>query len=116
MFPRPATPLAEIEGAGGAYVRRRFTFGAREMLAGDRLTSEEVASIPIANLHSMININLIELYPAPPPVPPTVGEGDYFLMPADDTGRKFHVIQGRQVTKEPLSRAAAQAKMKELAP
>lgn len=111
MFPRPATPNSEIEGAGGAYVRRRFTFGSRDMLAGDRLTAGEVASIPIANLQSLINLNLIELYPAPP----TTG-GDCFLMPADDAGKRFHVIQGRQVTDEPLSRSAAQAKMKELAP
>jgi len=158
MFPRARTPDGEIEGAGGAYVRRRFTFGDRVLVNGDRMSAEELAGIPDNNLRSLINLNLIELYPAAPELstaeaelraviaeknaeiehlrtsgpdlagaavalwlaqeeqtspPPLVGSGDCFLMP-DETGKRFHIIQGHQVTDEPLSRAKALAKMKEL--
>jgi hypothetical protein len=134
------TPQAEIEGAGGAYVRRRFLFGERELAVGDILTAEELSLMPIANKRSLINLNMIEIFPysgievelraalaeknteierltallSTPTVPPTIGgSGDCFLMPAGP--RKFHIIQGRQVTEEPLTRAQASAKMKELA-
>lgn len=66
MFPRARTPDGEIEGAGGAYVRRRLPFGDRVLVAGDRLTAEEVAGIPDINLRSLINLNVIELFPASP--------------------------------------------------
>lgn len=107
MFPRPVTPSGELERAGGAYVRRRFAFGEREVKMGDTLSREDLDSIPINNLRSLIQTNLIELYPSAPP------KGECFLMPAED-GKKFHIVQGTQVTDEPLSRAAAQAKIKEL--
>lgn len=138
MFPRARKPDGEIESAGGAYVRRRFTFGGREVVNGDLLTADEVASIPINNLRSLLNLNLIELYPEPPKSsaaivelrkalaekdaeierlradrPALVGSGDCFLMPAE-SGKGFHIIQGHQVTDEPLSRAQAAIKMKEL--
>jgi len=177
MFPRARTPDGEIEGAGGAYVRRRLPFGDRVLVNGDRLTAEEVATIPDMNLRSLINLNVIELFPKSPELdkiegeylaklaekdehiaslpsveahqaalaeierlkaltseayeaalaekdaeierlrtakpPPPVGDGDCFLMPSE-TGKGFHVIQGRQVTAEPISRAKAMAMMKEL--
>jgi hypothetical protein len=135
MFPRPVTPGSEIENAGGAYVRRRLTFGERVFVSGDMLTAEEVASIPRANLHSLVNTNIIELYPrAPrveepdtgvaalltalwlaenPPAPPIGRDGECFLMPTHDP-KKFHIIQGQRVTSEAMTRAQAQAKMKEL--
>ena len=140
MFPRPPTPGSEIDNAGGAYVRRRLDFGDRILVNGDQLTAEEIAAIPRANLQSLINLNLIELFPPPSSeallelraalkeknaeiellnellaektAPPTAS-GHCFLM-SDETGKKFHVIQGRQVTSQPLSRAQAEAKMKEL--
>lgn len=140
MFPRSATPGSEIEGAGGAYVRRRFTFGERDMVAGDMLKAEELSSIPPANLHSLINLSLIELFPKASSeevmelrskikeqqteiahlsgllserTTPPLADGDCFLM-SDETGKRFHVVKGRQMTVEPLTRAQATAKMKEL--
>jgi len=32
---------------------------------------------------------------------------------SDETGKKFHIVKGRQITDQPLSRAQAEAKMKE---
>ena len=140
MIPRPPTPGSEIDKAGGAYVRRRFNYGDRTLVSGDTLSAEDITAIPIANLHSLINLNLIELFPAPSSeevmelraalkeknaeiellnellsekTMPPAATGDCFLM-SDETGRKFHVVQGRQVTTQPLTRAQAEAKMKEL--
>ena len=136
MFPRARTPEGEIEGAGGAYVRRKFTFGERELVSGDMLTAEELASIPTNNLRSLINLNNIELFPKTPSASKAeiklrealaakdaelehlraapVGSGDCFLMSSPEDDKKFHIIQGRQITDQPLSRAQATAKMKEL--
>lgn len=98
MFPRPRTPGSELADAGGAYVRRRFQFGASEKVAGDKLTAEEVAGIPLANLHSLINTNIIELYPKAP-------GSQRFLVP---NGDKFDVVEGVKLNDKPL--ALAQAK------
>jgi hypothetical protein len=105
MFPRPATPNAEIEGAGGAYVRRRLSFGGRDLVSGDRLTAEEVARIPIHNLHALVNTNVIELFPKAP-------SGERFLVAAGDD--KFHVVEGARLNDKPLTRAKAEALLKEL--
>jgi len=56
----------EIASAGGAYVRRPFTLGARRVANGDTLSAQEVRAIPKANLRALVNIGKIDLFTAAP--------------------------------------------------
>lgn len=91
---------------GGAIVNRRFTMGERQLERNARLTAEEVASIPRANLHSLINRGY--LHPFPPPAEETIlPEGERFLVRRADL--KYDVVQGVRVNSEPLAKAEAEA-------
>jgi hypothetical protein len=99
MFPQDRTPQGEIERAGGAIVRRRFPFNGVEKAPGDILTVEEVDSIPIQNLHSLINTGLLKLV--------YTGGGQRFAV---HIGKgQYHVVEGTQITAEPISREDAEA-------
>ncbi len=97
------TPATEINGAGGAYVRRRFTMGERDMAPGDLLTAEQIAAMPRANLNALINTNLIELFPRGP----GAGGGQRYAVHIG--GGRYHVIEGVQLTTDALSREDADA-------
>lgn len=105
MIPRPVTPGSEIDSAGGAYVRRRFELGGREVTAGDVLSAEEVGAIPRANLHSLVNLRLIELFPRAP-----MPEGtERFVV---KNGNSYNIVEGRVINDEPLTLAQANARVK----
>ena len=83
-------PLNTVEPdeAGGAYVKRAFEFGERKLVNGDRLTKEELDSIPINNLRALVNMGKLQLFPAHPD---ELFIAEKFVVPA---GRnKYHVIE-----------------------
>ena len=57
---------SEIASAGGAYVRRPFTFGQRTVNNGDVLSATQVRAIPKANLRALINLGKLDLFPSAP--------------------------------------------------
>jgi hypothetical protein len=106
-IPHAPKPSNELDNAGGAYVRRRFTFGTREMVYGDTLTAQEVASIPRANLTALINTGKIELWPAPPADGPLTFVAE--RIPVNLGFGKWIVVEGRRLTPEPVTRQEAEA-------
>lgn len=106
-IPHAPKPQREIEEAGGAYVRRRFEFGTREMIAGERLTAAEVASIPLHNLRSLINTGRLELWPAPPGDAPQTFIAERFAI--NRGFGKWDVVEGRKLNDEVLTKDQAEA-------
>jgi len=101
---------SEIANAGGAYVRRTFTMGERVLTNQDKLTKQELARIPRANLKALIEGGKIELYPAAP-------EGDDGGLAKLGKlanhlvhlgGGKYIVVRGVTVTKKAVTRAEAE--------
>lgn len=109
-FPRARTPTGEIEGAGGAYVRRRFDMSGKDRVPGEVLTAEEVANIPPANLNSLVNTNVIELFPKTPPSVVDGKEVKRFIV-RDGNTNLYHVVEGVQLTEEPLPLAKAKKEL-----
>jgi hypothetical protein len=103
-IPHAPKPANEIDRAGGAYVRRAFTFGARELTASDTLTAEEVRSIPLANLHALINTGKLELWPD---APTDMFVGERFAVHLGFG--KWIVIEGHSLTPEPVTKQEAEA-------
>lgn len=103
-IPHGPKPIQEIDQAGGAYVRRAFTFGDRELTTRDRLTADEVRSIPLANLNALINTGKIELWPAAPE--------QMFVAERFAVNRgfgKWDVIEGRKLNETSLTKIEAEA-------
>jgi hypothetical protein len=103
-IPHSPKPQNEVQQAGGAYVRRAFTFGNRELTTRDRLTAEEIASIPISNLNALINTGKIELWPA---APDAMFVAERFAV--HQGFGKWIVVEGRQLTAEPVTKEEAEA-------
>lgn len=103
-IPHAPKPLSELEQAGGAYVRRRFTFGERDVGPGETLTAEQIASIPQANLVALINTGKLELWPA---APAQMFVAERFAVNLG-FGR-WTVIEGRKLTDTPVTKAEAEA-------
>lgn len=103
---RPFPNSVEPSEAGGAYVRRAFEFRGRKLTTKDRLTAEELASIPEANLQALVNTKVLQLFPASPA---SIFIAERFLVPAK--GGKFEVIEGRKMTKKPVTKKYAQQLM-----
>lgn len=100
---------SEIATAGGAYVRRTFTLGKREMRSGDRLTAEQLAAIPIANRRALLNVGKIELYPLAPAgalaAEGLKGKIENFMI---HVGKgEYIVVRGVKLTAKPVSREQA---------
>ena len=94
------TPDSDI---GGAIVRRRFTFGQRAMLAGDKLTREQVLSMPRANRNSMIENRFLQVV-----LRMDAGSAEPGERYAVHMGRgKYDVIEGRKLNDAPLTAAEA---------
>lgn len=100
---RQPLTTADPADAGGAYVRRAFDFGDRRLKAGDKLTKHQLASIPQANLTALVNTGLIQLWPEAPGGDMFIAER--FVVPAE--GGKFDVVEGRKVTRVPVTKRHA---------
>lgn len=94
---------ADPSDAGGAYVRRAFDFGGRHLKNGDQLTHDELASMPQTNLRALVNTGVLQLWPSGPT---EVFVVERFLVPAEEG--KFLVVEGRKLTKGPVSKRHAQ--------
>ena len=105
MHPHARKPASEYENAGGAYIRRRIMIDGVWRNAGEILSAERVAKIPRANLVALINTGRLELWPKAPETPPA--NTSYFLVRSGPG--LWHIIEGVQITDEPLSRADAEA-------
>jgi len=104
---RPFPHSADSIEAGGAYVRRAFDFGDRQLKNGDKLTMEELASIPEANLQALVNTKVLQLWPKGPT---EIFIPERFLVATEDG--KFLVVDGQRVTKKPVSKRHALNLMK----
>jgi hypothetical protein len=98
----PFPQSADVAEAGGAYVRRAFEFNGRKLKSGDRLTREELESIPEANLTALVNTKHLQLWPASPD---TLFIAEKFVVSAGHN--KYKVIEGRLLTQRPVSKAHA---------
>jgi hypothetical protein len=96
-----------IDQIGGAVVRRTFSSGGRRLVAGMKLTREEVLSFPTANRNALAEKTFIDLYPLSGSSDAPTGKTDRFVVSAG-FGR-FHVIEGRKLNDEPLDREQAYA-------
>lgn len=108
MPDEPRFPDSEgyrLKEYGGAIVNRRFTMGERQLERNTRLTAEEVASIPRANLHSLINRGYLHPFP-PATEEAALPKGERFLVRRADL--KYDVVQGVRVNPEPLTKAEAE--------
>lgn len=99
----PFPQSADVSEAGGAYVRRAFDFNGQKLKNGDKLTREELASMPEANLQALVNTKHLQLWPASPA---DMFIAERFVVPA--AGGKYEVIEGRKVTTKPVSKRQAQ--------
>lgn len=98
---------SEIARAGGAYVRRRFTFGGEELRAGATLSADQLRSIPIANRRALISTGKIEIWPQAPADGSSLPAGsETFLVHLG--GGKYHVVKGVRLTEQTVSREEAE--------
>lgn len=105
--PHARKPAHEIEQAGGAYVRRRFPMGTRELVAGDVLSAADLATIRPANLTALINTGKLETFPAAPASGANDEPGQRFAVHLGFG--KYDVIEGRKITDEPITKEEAEA-------
>jgi hypothetical protein len=91
---------------GGAIVRRSFSSGGTRLVAGTKLTAEQVLAFPTTNRNALADKRYIDLFPASGDAP-TTGSSERFVVSAG-FGR-FHVIQGKKLNDEPLDREQAYA-------
>lgn len=110
MFRQTIKPAGEVDAAGGAYVRRRFEMADRQLVAGDTLSAEELRAIPRVNLDALINTGMLEVYPAAPAAgSASAGAKGGQRFPVHIGGGRYLVIEGSQLTPEPISRDEAEA-------
>lgn len=96
------------EDIGGAVVRRRIERGGRSpLLAGARLSRDDVLSMPVANRRSLVATERLWLLP----------QGAAVAATSDQRATKhivqvgknqFEVIHGVKLTDQPLSKEAAE--------
>jgi len=102
-------PRYDLAMAGGAYVRRRFVIGGKEVQIGDVLSVETLASIPRLNRRALVNTGRIELFPRSPGAStsqPELAGAEMHLVHLG--GGKYHVVRGVRVTDAPVSREEAE--------
>jgi hypothetical protein len=88
---------------GGGVVRRRIgVAGGDGVLAGTRLTREQVLAMPVANRRAMISTGHISVWP----LNEQVG-GERFAVHLGFG--KYDVVEGRKLNAEPLTKEQAEA-------
>lgn len=83
---------------------RPFLFNGEKLPVGHNLTAAQIKSIPLANRQALINQGQLDLYPIGAAAP---GETERFLIIAGPG--KFHVVEGRRLTAEPIGKEEATA-------
>jgi hypothetical protein len=97
---------AQLQTAGGAYVRRNFTTAARDWKIGEVVSAEILQSF--SNTRALVNTGKLELFPsAPGGVLASQPAGERFVVKREDG--KFDVVQGFVVNDKPLTAKMAAA-------
>lgn len=99
-----AIPI-HVNQLGGGVVNRTFNFGGKALLRGHVLTAEEVRSIRPLNRSSLIDRGYLSVWPKGQHANPPEGSVR-FVMPIG-FGRGYHVVEGRRLNDEPLSKEEA---------
>lgn len=117
---------------GGAHVLRPFDMGGRRRRAGETLTAEEVAAIPLTNLRALVDNRNIDPFPAAAPAADGLALAEARARIAAQAERireleavataaepprhvvhrgrgHYDVIEGRKLNDEPLSQGEAEA-------
>lgn len=86
---------------GGAIVRRRVARGGlKPLLAGQRLSRDEVLAMPVSNRRALVSTQHIELFPR------DGAGGERHIV---HLGRgQYDVIEGRKLTAAPVSKEEAE--------
>jgi len=108
-----STILSE-DRIGGAYIRRGFRMGDRQLTTMDPpLTREEVLSIPSRNRSTLIDQGNLEVFPPAPadgsaPQIAADADADTKLFVVHMGMGRFDVIVGKKLNEKPLKRAEAE--------
>lgn len=98
--------LQTLRNPGGAYVRRRFNMGGKDVLPGAVLAQVDLEKIPQVNLRSLLSTGKLELFPVAPGAPDAIEMSRF----AVHTGAgKYDVIEGVKLNDGPLSKEEAEA-------
>lgn len=98
----PPQSTAGRNDIGGGIVRRPFLFGEKQLMAGDRLTEEQVRSIPVNNRNALRDSNFLSIFPKSPD-----RSGQVFVIHRGMG--KYDVIDGVKINDEPLTKEEAEA-------
>lgn len=99
-----AIPI-NVNQIGGGVVTRTFNMGGKTMLRGIELTAEEVRAMRPMNRSSLIDRGHLYVWPKGQHAKPPEGSVR-FVMPMG-FGRGYHVVEGRRLNAEPLSKEEA---------
>lgn len=102
-------PRYDLDRAGGAYVRRRFTLAGREAQIGETISLETLRSLKAVNRRALVNTGRIELFPS---APATAGDASAFAGAENHLihlgAGKYHVVRGVLLTQSVVSREEAE--------
>ncbi len=94
--------ITKADQIGGGVVRRAFRMGERYLLAGTKLTADEVMSINRPNRAAMIDNGMLAVWP-----PSGDARGKRYAIHTGGGG--YDVIEGRKLNDKPLTREEAKA-------
>lgn len=95
---------------GGGVVTRAFPMGSERLLAGTKLTGDQIRAMPYANRQALIAQGNLDLYPiwaADEMAAGRPGEMERYLVTVGPG--KFIVVEGRSLTPEPIGSEEAKA-------
>lgn len=92
---------------GGGIVQRTFTFGEKRLRRGEQLNAAEIASLPRANLQSLIDGHYLDVYPLPPATVAETVERHVVRTPGF-ASKTYDVIAGKRIA-EGLTKEHAEA-------
>jgi hypothetical protein len=96
--------LVKPQESDGGVVRRRFSAGGRQFMAGEELTAAQVNGFPVANRNALVSAGFLHLHPkkgagsGAPPERHVVNLGF----------GKFNVVQGTKLNEKPLTKEQAE--------
>ena len=100
MFQMPNSQI------GGAIVRRTFNSAGRQVFSGQKLSREEVLKMPLANRNALADKRYIDIFPISDAAAAANGGERFVVCIGKD---QYVVLEGRQITDEPVDRETAYA-------
>ena len=89
---------------GGGKVLRAFTMGGETLKNGTHLSRDQILAMPYNNRQALIDGGRLAVYPPAP---------DARFIHHEGFG-KFHVVEGRRITDEPVTKEEAERIVAEL--